>query len=40
METDLPCNASMGELVDPVDLKLTAFSVPVRLRLLVPKNNA
>ena len=30
-------SASMGELVDPVDLKSTAIGVPVRLRLLVPK---
>ena len=30
-------HASMGELVDPVDLKSTAIGVPVRLRLLVPK---
>ena len=36
METDLPCDASMGELVDPADLKSAALCVPVRLRLLVP----
>jgi hypothetical protein len=30
-------SASMGELVDPVDLKSTAVCGPVRLRLLVPK---
>ena len=28
--------ASMGELVDPGDLKSPAWCVPVRLRLLVP----
>jgi len=30
-------SASMGELVDPADLKSAAIGVPVRLRLLVPK---
>ena len=30
-------SASMGELVDPADLKSAAECVPVRLRLLVPK---
>ena len=30
-------SASMGELVDPADLKSAAKCVPVRLRLLVPK---
>ncbi len=30
-------HASMGELVDPADLKSAAQCVPVRLRLLVPK---
>ena len=29
--------ASMGELVDPAYLKSAAIGVPVRLRLLVPK---
>ena len=29
--------ASMGEQVDPADLKSAAAGVPVRLRLLVPK---
>ena len=31
-------SASMGELVDPADLKSAAVGVPVRLRLLVPKD--
>ena len=31
-------SASMGELVDPADLKSAAECVPVRLRLLVPKD--
>ena len=30
-------HASMGEQVDPADLKSAAECVPVRLRLLVPK---
>ena len=38
METDRPCDASMGELVDPADLKSAAYGVPVRPRLLVPNN--
>jgi hypothetical protein len=30
-------HASMGELADPAGLKPAAIGVPVRLRLLVPK---
>ena len=32
-------SASMGELVDPADLKSAAYGVPVRLRLLVPNRS-